>query len=128
MAIAQWKDFQNKYGFRDGATVEKRDFRARDRLCQILNALPEMKGVLAVGYDRPGVHNPCLIIPFDRRPDLTKPEAYIEAWNKDEIDARGDVPPSVYDHYMMSDLVEAAYGRMALRELIPLTLRDGRRR
>lgn len=64
MARGTWNDFTDKYGFKDGASIEARDWRARDSLVERLNEQPEMaaEGVRAVPYDRPGVHNPCLII------------------------------------------------------------------
>jgi hypothetical protein len=64
MAMGTWEDFTSKYGFSDGATVERRDFRARLTLLEMLNDHHAMKaaGVHALAYDRPGLHNPCLIV------------------------------------------------------------------
>jgi hypothetical protein len=64
MATGTWEDFTHKYGFCDGATVEPRDFEARSTLVEVLNDHAAMKaaGLQALEYDRPGLHNPCLIV------------------------------------------------------------------
>jgi hypothetical protein len=64
MAIGNWDDFTDKYGFNEGASLEARDFRARDVLVRLLNEQPEMKtaGVRAVAFDRGGCHNSCMIM------------------------------------------------------------------
>lgn len=64
MAIGIWEDFTSKYGFDDGAALETRDFEARSRLVHLLNEHPAMKsaGLRALEYDRPGLHNSCLVI------------------------------------------------------------------
>jgi hypothetical protein len=64
MATGTWEDFTHKYGFCDGASVEWRDFEARSTLVEVLNDHRAMKaaGLQALEYDRPGFHNPCLIV------------------------------------------------------------------
>jgi len=64
MATGTWDDFTDKYGFRDGASVEPRDFEARSTLVAVLNDHAAMKaaGLQALEYDRPGLHNPCLVV------------------------------------------------------------------
>src|SRR6266699_1877156 len=64
MATGTWDDFTDKYGFHDGASVEPRDFEARSRLVEVLNDHAAMKaaGLQALEYDRPGLHNPCLLV------------------------------------------------------------------
>jgi hypothetical protein len=64
MATGTWDDFTDKYGFCDGASVESRDFEARSTLVEVLNDHGAMKtaGLQALEYDRPGLHNPCLIV------------------------------------------------------------------
>ena len=59
-----WEDFRSKYGFSDGASIRAQDRAARAILVNVLNARPEMKaaGVRAITYDRPGLHNNCLIV------------------------------------------------------------------
>src|SRR4029077_12383919 len=64
MATGTWDDFTDKYGFCDGASVEPRDFEARSTLVEVLNDHGAMKaaGLRALEYDRPGLHNPCLVV------------------------------------------------------------------
>jgi len=64
MATGTWDDFTDKYGFRDGACVERRDFEARSTLVEVLNDHAAIKaaGLQALEYDRPGLHNPCLLV------------------------------------------------------------------
>jgi hypothetical protein len=58
-----WEDFTSKYGFNDGAAIDGRDYEAREVLIQLINARQECRdaGITAVAFDRPGLHNPCLI-------------------------------------------------------------------
>ncbi len=64
MATGTWEDFTDKYGFSDGEGVEHRDFEARTRLVEMLNDHEAMNaaGLHALEYDRPGLHNPCLVV------------------------------------------------------------------
>ena len=64
MATGTWEDLTHKYGFCDGASVESRDFEARSTLVEVLNDHRAMKaaGLQALEYDRPGFHNPCLVV------------------------------------------------------------------
>jgi hypothetical protein len=64
MVTGTWEDFTNKYGFCDGASVKSRDFGARSTLVEVLNDHGAMKaaGLQALECDRPGLHNPCLIV------------------------------------------------------------------
>jgi len=66
MAQGKWWDFNDKYGFDDGNSATTRDRLARDILVRKLNeSLPE--DIVAVEYDRPGVHNPVLLYLVDLR-------------------------------------------------------------
>ena len=64
MARGSWDDFTGKYGFNDGEATEGRDYRVRTEICKRLNELPEMQQmkIRAVEFDRPGMHNGCLIV------------------------------------------------------------------
>ena len=64
MATGTWEDFTDKDGFSDGEGVDQRDFEARARLVEKLNDHEAMKaaGLHALEYDRPGLHNPCLVV------------------------------------------------------------------
>ena len=66
-----WDDMQNKYGFSDGEAVPDGAEVYRAVYIRAVNALAEQLGstVRAVAYDRPGVHNWCLIL-FHQVSDL----------------------------------------------------------
>jgi hypothetical protein len=49
MARGLWDDFRGKYGFSDGEKVRPIDLKARDT-------------DTVVAYDRPGLHNYCLLL------------------------------------------------------------------
>ena len=65
MARGTFDDFTSKYGFTDGETLEERDFLAREYLIKSLNKV--LKNQVAVPFDRPGVHNACLILFLKKR-------------------------------------------------------------
>lgn len=65
MARGRWSDFTNKCGFGGGDLSEVRDFNARDLIVNKLNEL--LKKYVAISYDRPGMHNSCLIVIFEQR-------------------------------------------------------------
>jgi hypothetical protein len=69
MATGLWEDFTSKYGFSDGAALKPGDFEARSRLVDTLNDHPTMKsaGLRALEYDRPGLHNSCLVVVVSAR-------------------------------------------------------------
>lgn len=66
-----WDDMQHKYGFSDGEAVPDGSEVYRAVYIRAVNALAAQlgSGVRAVAYDRPGVHNWCLIL-FYRVCDL----------------------------------------------------------
>jgi hypothetical protein len=86
MARGTWEDFTNKYGFGDGEQVEERDFLARKHLLNLLNdtALFKSRGVRAIGYDRPGMHNSCLVILLPN-PDGKNDADLLETWLANEL-------------------------------------------
>lgn len=59
-----WDDMQDKYSFGDGAAIPAEAELCRSVYVQAVNALAEHKGsmVRAVCYNRPGCHNPILIL------------------------------------------------------------------
>jgi len=59
-----WDDMRDKYGFNDGGAIPAEAFALRSVYVKVLNALLESRGsnVRVREYNRPGVHNPCLII------------------------------------------------------------------
>jgi len=107
VATGTWEDFTDKYGFSDGASVEQRDFEARARLVEMLNDHDVMKsaGFRALEYDRPGLHNPCLVVVVDGQP---KPaEELLKLWLADEIKEVPLLPDEL--QLAISELVAEAY-------------------
>jgi hypothetical protein len=106
MAMGTWEDFTSKYGFCDGATPERRDFRARSRLLEMLNNRHEMKsaGVHALAYDRPGLHNPCLVVVVKGNANTVK--ELMKLWQAGKI--REAPLPNEVDREI-ADLVTKAY-------------------
>ena len=86
MATGTWEDFTDKYGFSDGASVEQRDFEARAKLVEMLNDHEVMKsaGLRALEYDRPGLHNPCLVVVVKGQRKPT--EGLLNLWLAGEIE------------------------------------------
>lgn len=65
MPIPSYEDFTDKWGFNDGAECSDEDYRARGRLVRALNERLKALGrtdVRLVEYDRPGMHNSCMIL------------------------------------------------------------------
>lgn len=62
MARGRWKDFRDKYGFSYGDNVRPVDLKARDAIVAILNKELEGRGITVIPYDRPGLHNYCLLL------------------------------------------------------------------
>lgn len=106
MARGTWEDFTDKYGFDDGAQVEDRDFGARAQLVKLLNEQPELKdaGVRAVEYDRPGFHNPCLIVLVKAVEGKTD-EELLKIW----MESDGSEPPLPELSTDVSELIATAY-------------------
>jgi len=101
MAIGTWDDFTEKFGFEDGDSLEERDFVARKYLVQMLNVHPAMKGRRAFAFDRPGVHNSCLII-IVRCPKSKSTKQIAEEWENN----LGKNPPDTTLECDLPDKVE----------------------
>lgn len=73
MAIGTWEDFTDKYGFEDGATTDAVDFHARSHIVEALNTHPAMIAAkrTAIEWDRPGMHNGCMILVFPNPDSLS---------------------------------------------------------
>ena len=97
MARGTFDDFTSKWGFNDGEMTEERDYKARDKLCELLNAREDVreKGIRVIPFDRPGVHNGCLLIVLPNENGLTD-EELIGKWKTDRIDEVG-LPESATD-------------------------------
>jgi hypothetical protein len=61
MQYGTWSDFISKYGFSDGDLVKDPDVKARNRIVAMLNQTLKGRGITPVAYDRPGLHNYCLV-------------------------------------------------------------------
>lgn len=59
-----YDEMDSKYGFNDGADVPFDAYVYRDAYVKTINKIAEQVGseYRAVEYDRPGFHNPCLIL------------------------------------------------------------------
>jgi hypothetical protein len=106
MATGTWDDFTDKYGFRDGASVEPRDFEARSTLVEVLNDHAAMKaaGLQALECDRPGLHNPCLVVVVKGQGKSAA--ELLTAWLAGEIE-EAPLPDEL--ELEISDLVAEAY-------------------
>ncbi len=116
MARGSWyNDFTEKWGFNDGESIEQRDFDAREILISKLNGLPEFKAsnVRAVAYDRPGVHNPCLIILLPN-PDGKPDDQLLADWIANKIESV-QLPEGDYD---VEELVCQAYEQLEVESLV----------
>lgn len=62
-AMLYWDDFRDKYGFDEGASVPPDAEAVRAVYVEILNAGATRLGAdcRAVAFDRPGLHNPCMV-------------------------------------------------------------------
>jgi hypothetical protein len=106
MATATWEDFTGKYGFSDGAAVDARDFEARSVLVGLLNKHPAMKSarLRALEYDRPGLHNPCLVIVVTEQGEADSELLRLRLENQ-LVDA--DLPPEL--ELVLPALIAEAY-------------------
>jgi len=112
MARGTWADFASKFGFRDGETVEERDEKARSLVIVKLNSLPEFNQnrIRAVAYNRPGVHNWCLIILLPNPGNKTD-DQLLNEWTANKIEST-QLPDGNYD---VEQIVEEAYHELDLR-------------
>lgn len=124
-----WDDFSQKYGFADGDQLEQRDFEARTTLVQLLNQTPGMQKakLRAVEYDRPGMHNACLVVILPAEEGLDD-EGLRDRWLRGEVKEVGlpdlelemmtpDHPLAELDlddpeHAGVEELVTYAYGSL----------------
>ena len=108
MARGTWNDFTTKYGFDDGAQTEGRDYRARDAIVEALNNLPAFKegNIRAVGYDRPGMHNSCLILLLDMGSGDMTDEELTKRYLTNEDIHEVDLPEGDYE---LEEIIAEAY-------------------
>ena len=88
--LGSWDDFCQKYGFGDGDLLEQRDFEARSTLVHLLNQAPGMQKakLRAVEYDRPGMHNSCLVIILPAEEGLDD-KGLLARWLRNEVNEVG---------------------------------------
>lgn len=111
MALGSWEDLTSKWGFNEGASAESRDYEARSLIVAELN---EMTGVKAakirmVEYDRPGLHNSCLILILPNTKD--RPDAELLAlWKAGKVE-EVELPVSVSE--VINEVVSEAYASLS---------------
>jgi hypothetical protein len=115
MARGTWEDFTDKFGFSDGEACEQRDFDARAIIISKLNNLPAFKtsSVRVVAYDRPGVHNSCLIIILPN-PDGKTDDQLLADWIANRIE-EVKLPEGDYD---VVELVHESYEELENESLV----------
>jgi hypothetical protein len=88
-------------------SLEGRDFEARAVLVADLNEQPAVKDahIRVVPWDRPGVHNSCLILVLPNPDNKTDAELVI-AWQNSEIE-EVELPESIQD--VLSEIICDAY-------------------
>ena len=107
MARGGLKDFTSKWGFDEGELCERRDYRARDKLVELLNANPvfmELR-VTAVPYNRPGMHNSVMILVYST--DAVAGKSTSEILRADTPGAMW--PVEVEDELDYEELIHIAY-------------------
>ncbi len=94
MITQLYEDMRSKFGFCDGESVPEGAFDARKKVIEYINSvLLKDSEVEAYGFDRPGMHNWCLI--FYRKKgsveDESLPEPKVIAEGLAEAEFRGDI-------------------------------------
>lgn len=105
MSRGTWDDFTDKFGFQDGGAEEGEDHVARDYLVAALNEHPAMKKekITAVSWDRPGMHNGCVILVFSNPKGWTTKQLLGKYVNAKNPIAEVPLPDSVDVNEMISD-------------------------
>jgi len=107
MARGTFDDFTSKWGFSDGEMTEERDFQGRDKLCELLNAREDVQenGIRVIPFDRPGLHNACMLVVLANEDGLTD-EELLNRWGSDRID-EVSLPESVAPEDLCELICEA---------------------
>ena len=123
-----WEDFQTKWGFGDGDSVPPDAQLLRQVYVRELNSLLRKRKskVRLLAFDRPGVHNPYLIVrvPADMVRDVTPRKLCMGQWNGG-WEPRGDWQEPEPDQAYDSVLAEAE--EMELDSRVETTVRLKRR-
>lgn len=111
MALGSWEDFTSKWGFNEGASTESRDYEARSLIVAELNEMTAVKAakIRMVEYDRPGLHNSCLILIFLNAKDRTDAELLAD-WKAGKVE-EVDVPVSVSE--AINEVVSEVYASLS---------------
>jgi len=127
MARGAWDDFTSKWGFSEGLLVEEADYQVRDLICQKLNEHPAIRAgnSRAVPWNRPGVHNSCMILHFPN-PDGKTDEALVKAWQNGQLEecSLPDLSDPDFPDDGLEELIGEAYDEVqdaplaVLRELV----------
>jgi hypothetical protein len=94
MITQLYKDMRSKFGFCDGESVPEGAFDARKKVIEYINSvLLKDSEVEAYGFDRPGMHNWCLILYRKKgstdNESLPEPEGITDGLSEAEV--RGEV-------------------------------------
>lgn len=98
-----WDEMTSKYGFNDGESIPEGIEIYRDIYIRTVNKLASGYGskVRAYGYDRPGVHNWCMVL-FREASSVTEDEELADGPMEAAID---DVKNNCYlDDFVMVDV------------------------
>jgi hypothetical protein len=119
MAIGTWEDFTTKYGFQDGETHEDVDFQARNRLVKDLNKHKLVKAakITVVPFDRPGIHNGCMLLVFPN-PQKRTPAQLTKAWSRLNGLKEVNLPEGVDVSVMISEAYAAVYSARKPKPLL----------
>jgi hypothetical protein len=104
-----WEDMQNKFGFADGEALPDGVEEYRSIYLRTINKLAAQKGsiVSAVAYNRPGMHNYCLVL-FYKTEDL--PELEILGYTDIvEPDAHPNIEPVQEIDDAMQEAIQEAF-------------------
>jgi hypothetical protein len=106
-ALGSWEDFISKWGFNEGASTEGRDYEARALIVAELNEMTGVKAakIRAVEYDRPGLHNSCLILILPNPQDNSDADQ-LSAWKTSELE-QVELPVSVSE--LVNEIIAEAY-------------------
>jgi hypothetical protein len=97
-----WEEMRDKYGFNDGGSIPRDAEATRDVYVRVLNVMAEAyrSKFRAEKFDRPGVHNYCLILvkELGQEHEPTKRDEHDEGWSQ----IMEDVQEMELDNYINS--------------------------
>lgn len=109
-------DMTSKFGFNDGESVPEGVEIYRDLYVRTINRIAELIGAdqRAVPYNRPGVHNWCLILFFDKENLPPASESATWQWQPDWQTAEPDA--------QMQEIIDAANSLSLDEEFVEVTV------